>query len=171
MLKCLSAGFLILIAISLRAQQPDQFVFFTGQVLDPDSIPVENAYLISYRTLRAYSTNKDGRFGIQVEKGDSLKIHHVVFEPAILHPTSEFKTIVLKEAEYSIEAVNVKYRDLEMVYFNKNMETIKMQLAREYHFNFQSGFLRNPYAPIKGPTGIVELNLFEVIARIKRKLK
>ncbi|MBN2807597.1 MAG: hypothetical protein JXR22_13140 [Prolixibacteraceae bacterium] len=171
MQRCLKVGLIMLFGISLKAQQALQLVNFSGQVLDPDSIPVAAAYLISYKTLRAYATNAEGLFNIQTCEDDSFKIHHVSFEPVVVKSTSAFVTLVLKENAYFIDAIEIKYKNLDSINLNQNMEALSRQLSKVYYFNYQSDFVKNPYAPGKGPTGIVELNVFEVYERIKRKLK
>ncbi|MBN1822185.1 MAG: hypothetical protein JXR31_11455 [Prolixibacteraceae bacterium] len=50
-----------------------------GRILDPLSNPVENAYIINFRNLSAYATNKKGQFSLPVMEGDSLIINHVSF--------------------------------------------------------------------------------------------
>ena len=154
-------------------QSPDSLVLLQGVVICPDSIPVENAYLISYTTLRAYATNAKGEFRIWVLPGDSLKVHHVAFKSVIVKPNSRVftHTIALEYEENIIETISIKYRDLEIENMNKNMEVMKVILGKEFHFNYQSRVPVNSYAPSKGPSGIMEVNLFELIHRASRKLK
>lgn len=171
MQKLFTAGLILLMGICIKAQQPNQMLNFSGQVLDPDSIPVAEAYLISYKTLRAYATNAEGLFNIQTSEDDSFKVHHLAFDALVIKAGSIFLTLVLAEKNYLIDAIDINYRNLDSINLNQNMEALSRQLSKIYYFNYQSDFVKNPYAPLKGPTGIVELNVFELYERIKRKFK
>lgn len=163
---------LINVLVTCLANNLDSLIRFKGIILDSDSIPVENAYLINYRTLKAHATNSKGEFNIQIHRGDSLKIHHVAYEAIIVKPNAAntSQTFKLNFEENIIEFVDVKYRDLEMEYFQKNMDLIRQQLAKEFNCNYQTGYVSNPYNPTRSNTGMAGINLFDIINLIKRKL-
>ena len=58
---------------------------FTGQVMSHDSVPLENAYLINYRTYNVYATNKYGKVTIPVQQGDSMVVSYISYLRKIIH--------------------------------------------------------------------------------------
>ncbi len=169
MLRMLLTGCIILIVVESQAQQTASTIMFSGQVLDSDSIPVEQAYLVNYRTLRAYSTNSKGRFRISVQTGDSLKVIHVAYESQIVKPTENEAIIRLKFEENMIGAVDVKYLDLELQYFNKNMKIINLQLDQMRHTNYRNTKVQNPYNTnqFTGSTGIAISDIIQLFKKRK----
>lgn len=145
---------------------------FNGQVLDTDSVPVAHAYLVNYRTVRAYATNNEGQFNIPVQAGDSLKIIHVAYNSKIVKATPNDTIIWVTLQDNKIEEVTVKSVDHDLENFYKNWNVMMMQLHLEPQYNYSHNFVRNPYAPSQnGPSGIIEFNLFEIIDRIKHARK
>lgn len=142
-----------------------------GYILDCDSIPIESAYLISYKTLRAYATDENGYFSIKVFPDDSLKVHHLAFKPIILKPDESQKSqdYILEFSENEIEAVNVKYRDLELEYFEKNMKIIHKQLAKLGNYNYANARPSNPYNPHDQFTNTSGINISELIRLFKKR--
>lgn len=167
---------LLLPDTSTVVAEQNELIWFEGVVLTPDSLPAENAYLISYQTLRAWATSANGSFGIYLHRDDSLMVHHMGCEKLIVKPLGHHpQKIILKYSSYEIEPVSVKFRDevkeQELKNLSKNWEVMMLQLKKEYHCNYQSGFVSNPYNPSKQHTGMLELNFIELIDRIARKRK
>ena len=161
-----------LFAVGIFAQLTAEMFNFNGHIFDSDSIPVENAYMVNYRSLRVYATDEEGRFHIPVQAGDSIKIVHIAYDSKIIKACPHDTTIWLNFNDNDIEMVTVKSVNRELQYFQKNMDVIGKQLSQEYQYNYSHNFIRNPYAPLpNGPTGIVEFNLFEIIDRIKHARK
>lgn len=163
----------IVCSVAVFGQMPDSLIVFSGQILSPDSIPIENVYLISYTTLRAYATDKNGEFDISTSSLDSLKVHHVSFESIILKPKTSKQLIYLTYRENALDEVIIKHNDRNMVNMKQNMEMLKFQLSKEYYYYTKPpGNVVNTYAPNKAPSGFLEINfieLFERAIRFKKK--
>lgn len=164
---------LIVSSIAVLGQLCDSLIVFSGQLFSPDSIPAENVYLISYSTLRAYATNKNGEFNISASLSDSFKVHHVSFDPIIIKPKTDKQLIYLSYLENALDEVNIKYKDRNEVNMNQNVGLIKNQLSKEYYYYTKPpGAILNSYAPPKSSSGIMEINfieLFERAIRFKKK--
>ena len=93
-----------------------------GQVVDPDLIPVQDAYIINLRTQERAVSRANGVFGLQVLPGDSLVITHVSFLRKKVYVFDLLKNPVVK-----LEPENV---DIEQVLVSPNRKT-DYELARE----------------------------------------
>jgi len=89
-----------------------------------DSLPVEGAYIINFRSHLAYSSRENGQFNIWAKPGDSLMISHISFLRKIVYADSipkhpdiflEFDTVRIKQVDVN--------QDLSKN-LNKNMESI-----------------------------------------------
>lgn len=162
----------IVCSIAVFGQISDSLILFSGQILSPDSIPIENVYLISYTTLRAFATDKNGEFVISTSSSDSLKVHHVSFESIILKPKTSKQLIYLTYRENTLDEVVIRHNDRNLVYMNQNMEMLKFQLSKEYYYYTKPpGNVVNTYAPTKSPSGILEINFIELFERAVRYKK
>ena len=98
------------ITMTCLGQEHIPFIRIQGTVYSPDSIPVENAYLLSYKTLRAYATDKSGYFDILIQADDSLKLNHLSYKQvniSVADYTGPL-TIYMEYEENSIGEVSVK---------------------------------------------------------------
>jgi hypothetical protein len=95
-----------LVFISGVAQEKD--FLLNGRILNPDSIPVENAYIINFRDQSVYLSRADGRFTLMVKDGDSLMVSHLSFQRkkifadrVMLNPEIilEYDTIMIKQVD------------------------------------------------------------------------
>jgi len=164
-------GCLIIYALIIRAQPSDILIVFSGYLLDEDSIPIENAFLVNYRTIRCYSTNEKGYFKIWLLKGDSLMINHLSFERKVIKANNSNPNLncyLLKFSPFEMKTVAIKYRDFEMENFRRNMKQINNEI-RKHTPNYQVETDRNKYAPPSAATQFVGLNLFEIIRYVKNK--
>lgn len=86
-MKRLFLLFVILVSISMigsaQNKTPDTFLF-DGYVLSTDSIPLEGAFLINYRTQKIVATDHTGYFKTTAEAGDSLMVNHVSMSPKVV---------------------------------------------------------------------------------------
>lgn len=135
-------------------EESDSIVCIYGTIQSPDSIPVENAYLISYKTMRAYATDKNGTFGILLNADDSLKINHISFEPIVIKPSTQNGSIELfmKYAENVIGDVNIINPQRNLERMKKNMTNIMNELEDVHYFNYQDNLVYNSYAPCSDQT-------------------
>ncbi|MBN1925661.1 MAG: hypothetical protein JW798_07495 [Prolixibacteraceae bacterium] len=143
--------------------------YFEGYILSPDSMPVENAHIVSYLTLKVFITNAEGFFRIPFVPYDSFAVVHVSYDRKVVAANiyhADDNKFILDSSPYTIEMVEIKYRDMEMEYFEKNMAQIKAELSKELYLSRNYDFPYNQYAPRKPNTDFVEFNLPVVIDRI-----
>ncbi len=153
------------------SQTSDSTFYFSGYVLDEDSLPVENAYLINYRTLRAFAVDEHGRFSAKVQMGDSLKINHISFQQKIIYANNlpdSCNIYKLAFEPYIIETVSVKHRNIEMENFNRNMALIFAQMKINPPARYQRGNVGNTYSPEAQSAGF-GINLSDLISLFKKK--
>jgi hypothetical protein len=138
-----------LVIVSFAQQKSTNSFNYSGQILDADSVPVESAYLISYKTLMIYSTDAEGRFTIPVMEGDSFKIVHIAYQPYIIKPQKGLpeNPVFLDFEEYAIEPVSINsnknnIRNKDMDNFNRNMKIITKQLQQEGCFLIKDSLVK-----------------------------
>ncbi|WP_423127355.1 hypothetical protein [Gaoshiqia sp. Z1-71] len=157
--------------IGLSQNQDEKLIIFEGYLFSEDSVPVENAYLINYRTLKIVATDSTGYFRTYLQEGDSLMINHLSLSPKIVHATAgkaTENTFIVAYRNYMIKPV-VTY-SLEMKYFEKNMQLLYTQLANLGLRNTTViKSYGNPYNPDRINPGL-QLNLSDLI-RSSRKRK
>lgn len=81
-----------------------------------------------------------------------------------------YHKIVLAFSNYSINDVQIRLKDIELEHAQKNFESTKAIMDKEFNSDYQSDFEKNDYAPQKEADGIMEVNFFEFLHRLKRKL-
>lgn len=173
-MKTLSILYLFVLSVaSCLGQESNAYIRLQGTVFSADSIPVENAYLISYKTLRAYASNKNGQFDILVAVNDSLKINHLSFKPVVII-VSKYSSplkLFLEFQENIIDEVSIKYRNADVEHLKSNMDVWLGELQNTYYYTCPVGPAVNSYAPQKTQSYEASVNLFEVIKWIKFKSK
>lgn len=158
----------LLYTVNSDAEEIGRSFIFKGVVLGSDSIPVENAYFVNYRNVRAYSTNSEGKFKIPVHEGDSLKLIHLSYKPIIIKVLENDTTIIMHFNENLIETVDVKAYDVELEKFNKNMKIMKIQIDQMSHYNYRNTKVQNPYNSDQF-TGTTGISISDIIDLFKRK--
>lgn len=148
----------------------DSLQVFEGYLIYEDSIPVENAYLISYKTRRIVATDSTGYFRARVLPGDSLMINHLTLEPQVIHP-DQFPTpkarIVVDFRTYMITPVISNSYKKQMANFNKNVEKLYSDLRKNGYAPQESQYRRtNAFNPDELNPGLTIqpgalLNLFK----------
>jgi hypothetical protein len=147
--KGYAISIIVLMAFTAKAQPLDSLVVFSGYILDADSIPIQNALLVNYRTVRGYSTNEKGFFKIWVIKGDSLMINHLSYERRIIKANNEpskSNCYYLKFAPYQMKTIAVNYRNIEMENFHRNMKLINEQMRKNIP-SYRNNTEQNAYGP------------------------
>lgn len=114
----LSLGFCFI--VSLCFSQKQEFVL-KGRILAPDSVPVENAYIINYRGLLVYPCRENGQFNVRAQPGDSLMVYHISFVRKKVYADSVMMNpvIILKYDTVMIKQVDV---GIDQERQNKNLE-------------------------------------------------
>jgi hypothetical protein len=156
----------LLTVIVAHSQTPDNYIFFSGYVFDQDSLPVEGAILINFRTLKADITNKDGFFKTFLGEADSLLINHISYDRKIIKAnnlSSSANKFYLIFSTNEIKTVSVNY--WEQVNLENNMNIIHLQMKENTPL-YKTKTEYNPYIPEQKrvETGI---NIFELISIIK----
>ena len=163
-----------LIALQVFAQEyaPKRIIPFQGYLLADDSIPVENAYLINYRTMKVVTTDSTGYFKTWVEEGDSLMINHLALQPKVIHANNKSKfgnRIRVDYRIYAIQPVVTNEYALQMKYFEKNMKILYAQLENlGYHPNISKSIRMSPYNPDETDPGLT-VRLSDLIGLFKKK--
>jgi hypothetical protein len=169
--KGLALSCLLVFTLLAKAQLPDSLILFSGYVLDEDSIPIVNAYLISYRTMKSYTTDEKGFFKIKLLLGDSLLINHISYERKIVKANNkppQSNSFNLKFSPYEMNSISVSNRDIELENLQQNMKSTTKQMQENTPcYKFNSG--RNSYAPPSAADHYVGINIVELISFIKTK--
>lgn len=174
-MKRLLLALLFSIPRILAAQtDKDSLIIFSGYIFDMDSIPVENAYLINYRTLRITATDSTGYFCTVLNRGDSLMISHISLERKMVFandlPGVKNK-YYLEMNCHQISAISVNDFAIELARFEKNMKVIYAQMQAQgipIGLKKDSNAPANAYAPGAQNIGF-GLNLFDLIRLLRKK--
>ena len=162
----LTLTFLIVISSVTEAQE-DSLISFSGYIFDQDSIQIENALLVSFRTLRCYSTNQDGFFKIFLLKGDSLMINHLSYDRKIIKANNHSPQSNRYYLTFSTnELKTVSTHRIEEENFEKNMKEMTFQMKTNTPA-YQNGSTTNRYAPYSPATAQTGIDLIQLFSWIK----
>lgn len=173
-MKPLLILFLSVISTQILAQETEQKkpILFQGYLLAEDSIPVENAYLINYRTMKVVATDSIGYFRTWAEEGDSLMINHLSLQPKVVYANKSSKNENRFRVDYriySIKPVVTNEYALQIKYFEKNMKLMYAQLEKlGYHPNISKSMRLSPYNPDELDPGLT-LRVNDLVNLFKRK--
>jgi hypothetical protein len=161
----------MVLSLFTKAQTPDSLIVFTGYILDKDSLPIENALLVNFRTTHCSKTNGKGFFKIWLVEGDSLMLNHISYERMVIKANNKppsSNLYFLEFLPYEIKSVSINNMDIEMENFQQNMENANVQMKENTPvYNFNSG--RNIYAPPSAADHYAGINIVELISFIKTK--
>ena len=144
---------LFIVSNAFPQDRPDSTIIFSGYVFDLDSIPIEGAYLLNCRTLKAVLTSSSGYFRMRVQPGDSLVINHIAYERIFIQANEKRASenrFFLGIKPYEVSPIVVKSYKVELANFEKNMKIIYKQLRMMEIPNYKSNYgpeTANPYAP------------------------
>ncbi|WP_170111369.1 hypothetical protein [Mangrovibacterium marinum] len=173
-MRPLSIFVFCIVTVRLFAQTDDKakLVNFDGYLMLEDSIPVENAYLINYRSMKIVATDSTGYFKTLAQPGDSLMVNHLTLEPQIIHvPESPARKpiIPVNYRIYRIAPVVTNSYQYQMKNFEKNM---KKMYAELHELGFTSHVYKstrlNPYNPDEFNPGLT-IRPGDLIRLFKRK--
>ncbi|GET22202.1 hypothetical protein [Prolixibacter denitrificans] len=135
----LLVAILLILNTGLFAQnRPDSTFKFSGFIFDKDSIPVEGAYVINYRTMLGMVTNKDGHFSVTCEPGDSLMVSHISYERKIIK-IKKYDLIAsphfyyMHFAAHEMSPLIIQQNPNNMKYFAKNIDLMNKQIKKMIH--------------------------------------
>lgn len=111
-------------------------IIFEGYLFSEDSIPMENAHIINYRTAGIVVSSKTGYFRFEVEEGDSLMINHISLTPTVIHANDNYKEENNYYIPYKLYTISVCLAErsdhkAEMANFNNNIAKVYKSLERE----------------------------------------
>lgn len=168
--------FLLLIIathLAVYSQDFNSILRVQGYIFSPDSLPVENAYLISYQTLRAYTTDENGKFDLLLFSNDSIRINHLAYKPVVVQANeySEPIKIYMEYQENNIDEVSVRLKNSDQINMESNMAIILNEVQNTYYYTCPKGNVTNSYAPVSIQRSEVGINIFELLKWIKYKKK
>lgn len=132
----LLVAILLITSTELIAQnRPDSTFQFSGFIFDKDSIPVEGAYVINYRTMMGMVTNQDGHFSLTCQPGDSLMISHISYERKIIKIKkydliASPKVYYMHFAAHEMSPLIIQQNPNNMKYFAKNIDQMNKQIKK-----------------------------------------
>lgn len=120
---------IIFLSLHMNAQ-PGTFIY-EGYLFSEDSVPVENAHLIDYRTTKIITTDRYGHFRTWVEDGDSLMINHISLAPKVVHAkrSKHPALIYVPNRTYRIQSVSNMDFKRKQEYALRNMRSINNKLS------------------------------------------
>jgi hypothetical protein len=130
---------ILLVNTGLFAQnRPDSTFRFSGFIFDQDSIPVEGAYVINYRTMLGMVTNKDGHFWLTCEPWDSLMVSHISYQRKIIRvnhfdPMAVPRIYYVHFAAHEMSPLVIQQNPNNMKYFAKNIDQMNKQIKKMIH--------------------------------------
>lgn len=158
----------LLLSIIARPQTPENLIFFSGYVFNEDSLPVENAALINFITLKTFMTNSKGYFQIFLNESDSLLINHISYERTIIkpnnHPSASNK-FYLKASMNEIKTVTINYR--EQINLENNMQDMHIAMRKSTPiYNTNTSF--NSFAPPRNDN-VIGIDIVKLYHWIKNR--
>jgi hypothetical protein len=167
----LAICFFLVFSLILKAQPPDSLILFSGYVLGEDSLPIENAHLISFQTMKSYSTDEKGFFRIKLFTGDSLMINHISYNRKIVKANNKppnSNSYYLKFSPYEMNSISINSRDIEMENLEQTMKSMTRQMEENMPaYKLNSGW--NSYAPPSASDHYAGINIVELISYIKNR--
>jgi len=142
---------LLFLSCLVYAQQTikEKNILYQGYIYTEDSIPVENAFIINYRTSKIITTNSSGYFKTLLYKGDSLMINHVSLAPRIIYFNSDVSQTVkvyIPYRTYLLKVINKGEYEKQKNNVEKNTETVKKDIQKQIYIkNIHHSGNINPY--------------------------
>jgi len=152
---------LLFISCIVYAQQPlkEKNILYQGYIFTDDSIPVEDAFIINYRTSKIITTDKSGYFKTLLHKGDSLMINHVSLAPKIIYfnsDVSETVKIYTTYRTYLLKVINKGEYEKQKKNVEKNTKIVKKEIQNQIYIKntHRTGNV-NPYNNDVNNPGII----------------
>jgi len=151
----------IFLSCFVYAQQPqkEKNILYQGYIFSDDSIPVENAFIINYRTSKIITTNESGYFKTLVHNGDSLMINHVSLAPKVLYFNSNISETVKVYVPYRTYLLKVIHKgeyEKQKKNIEKNTKIVKKDILNQIYIkNIHRSGNVNPYNDDVNNPGII----------------
>jgi len=111
-----------------------QTFLFDGYVFSQDSIPLEGAFLINYRTSKIVATDHSGYFKTTVEAGDSLMVNHVSMTPKVVKATPTYihkATIFVSYRTYMINPITSYDEEKQRSNLEQSMDRLNEDIKEQ----------------------------------------
>ena len=146
---------------------------YEGYLFSADSVPIEDAHLINYRTTKIVTTDSRGYFKTIVQAGDSLMINHISLAPLIIHVRRinvRINRIYVPNKTYRIKSVSNTDFQKQRQYAEQNLKQISRQLGFELLTDTVPKMVNiNPYDDNKISQGINLKGFFKLFKKRKRR--
>ena len=152
---------LLFVSCIVYAQQPqkEKNILYQGYIYTDDSIPVENAFIINYRTSKIITTNESGYFKTLLHKGDSLMINHVSLAPKVVYFNSDVSQTVnvyVPYRTYLLKVINKNEYEKQKKNVDKNTKAVKKDIQKQIYIkNIHRTGNVNPYDDKTNNPGII----------------
>jgi len=117
-----------------QARQTQDNILFQGYVFSEDSVPVEDAFLINYRTSKIVTTDKNGYFKTSLLQGDSLMINHLTLSPKVIYAEkadSETINVYVPYRTYILKAISSGNYEKEKKNIEESMKQVKKDIDKQ----------------------------------------
>ena len=173
-MKCFLFLIIIFVAQLSRAQKPQEnTIVFEGFIFSEDSVPIENAHLINYRTTKIITTDIRGYFKTVLYEGDSLMINHISLAPKVVHANSKKSNeniILASYRTYLLSPISNNDFKREQKFSEQNMKQINKQLGNKtFRDTIPKTMNVNPYNDAKISQGIDFRGLLKLVRKLKKK--
>lgn len=144
---------------SVFGQDPEtKSIVLEGYIFSEDSVPVENAHLINYRTSKIVTTNKDGYFRVGIHTGDSLMVNHLSLTPKVLYTDKSRKnekiSVYIPYRTYIIKAISSGNYEKETKNMEESMKQVRKDKDNQIVVKPYHRTMENPYDNDKQNPGI-----------------
>ena len=146
-------------------------IYLRVYLFSEDSVPVENAHLINYRTTKITTTDQYGHFRTWVKDDDSLMINHISLAPKVIHAkrTKHLNLIYVPNRTYHIQSVSNMDFKRKRAYALRNMQLINDKLSTiQFRDTAPKTMNVNPYDDEKISQGINLKGFLQLFKKRKR---
>ncbi|MDR1860468.1 MAG: hypothetical protein LBR06_06070 [Bacteroidales bacterium] len=137
--------------------QNDNDLFVQGYIFSEDSIPIENVYLINYRSERTFATNVNGFFRFSVHSDDSIMINHISLKPKVIYAKDMLEgaiKVYVPYRTYTLRAISTQEYKKNAESAKKNMDKTKQDMQKITIVKEYQRSAENPYDPDKQNPGV-----------------
>ena len=172
-MKTLFTLTLLFFSFHAFSQEPTKKEFqLEGYIFTEDSLPVENAHLINYRTSRIVTTNNKGFFRTSLQQGDSLMVNHVSLTPMIIYTGTKMKNEAIKiyipYRTYVLKAISSGNYEKEKENVEESMKQVKKDIENQIIVKPYLRSTGNPYDNDKLNPGIT-IPILQIGSKEKKK--
>ena len=150
--------FLLYSAYTFSQDTAAKNIVLEGYIFTEDSLPVEDAHLIVYRTSKIVTTGKEGYFRINLLQGDSLMVNHVSLTPKVIYTSknkkNEIVRIYIPYRTYILKAISSGNYEKETKNVEESMKQEKKDIDEQIIVKPYHRTNENPYDNDKLNPGI-----------------